>query len=165
MIFSPVSGQCGPGADYHESQGFGGNAAHYAKYGLSGHNGVDLATPVGTPLYAPCEGYVHYGDEGSVGYGKYATITSLPYVQDGTRRQVTLGHLSRFIAGMEGQFVHAGDLVGISGSTGDSTGPHVHITYKKLDAAGSVMDQGNGFHGAIDVAKYVEQWKVGNVIK
>ena len=162
MIFCPVSGTLGN--DYHISQKFGENPLFYKKYGLNGHNGTDVGIPSGTPLYAPCEGYVHYGDEGHVGYGKYVTITSLPYINDGTRRQVTLGHLSRFIQGMEGQLAHAGDLVGISGSTGDATGPHVHITYKKLDSNGNVLANDNGFHGAIDISPYIEQWIVGNII-
>ena len=85
-------------------------------------------------------------------------VTSLPYVQDGTRRQVTLGHLSRFIAGLDGQFVAAGDLVGISGESGDSIGAHVHMTYKKLDKDGKVLNENNGYHGAIDVGQYTQLW-------
>src|SRR5579862_7158834 len=109
MIFCPVAGELG--VDFHISQTFGVNASFYAKYGLAGHNGVDIGILTGTPLYAPCEGYVHYADEGSEGYGKYVMITSLPYCkpQDGGyARQVTLGHLSKFISGMEGKFVSAG---------------------------------------------------------
>lgn len=163
MIFSPLSGT--EGIEYHESQGFGANPARYAKYGLDGHNGFDLATPVGTPVYSPIDGYVHYADEGSVGYGKFVTITSLPMTKDGIGRKFELGHLSRFIAGLEGQFVHMGDLVGLSGSTGDSTGPHVHVTPKQCDALGNTINKDNGFHGALDEARYTQQWIHDHVLR
>ncbi len=126
--------------------------------GFKGHNGCDLRCAMGTPLYSPCEGYAHFGDEGKIGYGKFVKITSLPYMSDGTRREVTLGHMSRPLNQLEGQFVHAGDLIGYSGATGDATGPHVHITYKKLNAQGAIMDSSNGYNGAIDVTSNILLW-------
>ena len=162
MIFAPIPGQAG--INWRLTQKFGGNHDYYQKYGLAGHNGHDIGTPVGTNLYSPIEGYVHYGDEGKIGYGKFVTITSLPYLEDGSRRQLTIGHLSHFVAGLEGKYVAAGDLVAISGNTGDSTGPHIHITYKKLDKDGKTLNRDNGFHGALDVGQYIQLWQRGNVL-
>ncbi len=142
MIFSPLSGKVPH--DYHVTQVFGVNADRYAKYGFKGHNGIDLSCKVGTPLYAPDEGYAVIGDEGSLGYGKFIYINSLPYNNEGECRQITLGHLSSHLV-QTGTFVHAGDLIGYSGATGDATGPHVHITYKKL--AGGLVLNNESIHG------------------
>lgn len=135
------------------SQWFGENAAYYAKYGMKGHNGIDFAVPVGTPVYAPHEGFVTLKDNGKLGYGKHVVILSLEY-KPNICRESTLAHLSKF-AVQPGAFVSAGDLVGYSGNTGDSTGPHTHWTYCLEDAHGGILNYGNGFHGAIDLAPLV----------
>ena len=155
MIFSPL-----PGTPVI-TQPFGVNAAKYKKYNLGGHNGIDFRCRVGTALYAPCEGYIHYGNEGDIGYGKYIKITSLPYNKEGIGREITFGHLSSYVGPLEGHYVAAGDIVAYSGNTGDSTGPHLHMTYKKIQN-GKELDYNNGFHGAIDVSPYIQLWNLGN---
>ena len=149
MIISPISG------NVVITQWFGERPSYYAKYGLKAHNGVDLRAAVGTPVLAPFDGYISYADEGSIGYGKYVTIISDPMGEKQERRRVDIGHLSRFMAGLAGKFVFAGDVIGISGNTGDSTGAHVHITYKKLDKNANVINYNNGYKGAIDVSQYI----------
>lgn len=162
MIFSPLSGLLDK--DYRITQEFGVNPKYYVKYGLRGHNGCDLSAYIGTQLFAPFDGYVQYADEGKIGYGKYATIISDVIGINRQRRRVDLGHLSRFMNLSNGSFIHQGDPVGISGNSGDSTGPHVHITYKVLDADGKVLDYNNGYHGAIDISPYIQTWVVGQTI-
>lgn len=151
MFFTPLSGTIGN--DFIMSQGFGGNAPRYRKYGLAGHNGIDLAVPIGTTLYAPHDGYLHAGNEGKTGYGMYVSIVSDPIDGDHHRERSDLAHLSAFLV-PQGTFVHKGDPVALSGNSGDSTGPHVHWTFKKLDRDGNTLAKNNGFKGALSVANY-----------
>ncbi len=84
------------------------------------HNGLDIATPHGTPVGAACGGRVTAAGWMG-GYGK-AVIISHP---NGFR--TLYGHLSR-ISVSKGQRVEAGRIIGRAGSTGNSTGPHLHFT-------------------------------------
>lgn len=83
-----------------------------------GHKGIDLAAPTGTPVYAPADGIVSRASAFS-SYGLYISI------EHGGELQTRYGHLSRLNVA-EGQAVHKGDLIGFVGSTGRSTGPHLH---------------------------------------
>jgi len=145
------------------TQWFGENAPFYAKYGLKGHSGIDFAIPVDTPICAPHEGYISQKDNGVIGYGKHVQITSLPYKNDGTCRRSTLAHLSRFYA-KPGSFVSAGDLIGYSGNTGDSTGPHLHWDYRLVDRFGNTINYNNGYNGCIDLAPLVNGQRKSPVI-
>ena len=82
------------------------------------HSGVDLAAPAGTPIAATGDGVVSFADW-SGGYGL------LVAVDHGGGMQTRYGHMSR-IAVSPGQRVRTGDVLGFVGSTGLSTGPHVH---------------------------------------
>lgn len=96
------------------------------------HTGVDVGIPVGTPLYAPEGGIVSrvvdYGDA-SLGKGVFVRT------RDG--HQYILGHLSE-VKVHEGERVHAGDLLALSGNTGNSKGPHIH--FGLLNKAGAFVD-------------------------
>ncbi|HXA29104.1 MAG TPA: M23 family metallopeptidase [Candidatus Angelobacter sp.] len=90
------------------------------------HTGLDLGAPLDTPLHAAADGVVLLAaasvdkDGKLVGYGNYVVIAH----PDGF---VTLyGHLDT-IAVKAGQVVHQGEIIGQEGSTGWSTGPHVHF--------------------------------------
>lgn len=84
------------------------------------HTGIDIAIPEGTPLYAPFDGTISkVGNEPS-GYGNYVEITS----EDGFT--VKYAHMST-VQVVQGQSVLKSDTVGLSGNTGASTGPHVHV--------------------------------------
>lgn len=84
----------------------------------AGHKGIDLAAPMGTPVYAPADGVVSRASAFS-SYGLYISI------EHGGELQTRYGHLSRLNVA-DGQVVHKGDLIGFVGSTGRSTGPHLH---------------------------------------
>ena len=89
--------------------------------GIHGHNGIDIAAPVGTPLYAAAEGKViiaRYGWNG--GYGNYVVINH----PNGT--QTLYGHASSLNVS-EGQYVKQGQVIAKMGNTGRSTGSHVHF--------------------------------------
>ncbi|MFC0203571.1 M23 family metallopeptidase [Novosphingobium soli] len=86
--------------------------------GRRGHKGVDLAAPVGTPIYATADGTVSRASWFS-GYGLFVSL------EHGGEMQTRYGHMSRLNVA-EGQRVHKGDIIGFVGSTGNSTGPHLH---------------------------------------
>jgi murein DD-endopeptidase MepM/ murein hydrolase activator NlpD len=83
------------------------------------HAGIDLAGPSGTPIYATADGIVGRSEWNNGGYG------NLVEIDHGQGIQTRYGHLSQRIA-TPGQRVHRGDLIGLMGSTGRSTGSHLH---------------------------------------
>jgi murein DD-endopeptidase MepM/ murein hydrolase activator NlpD len=84
------------------------------------HTGIDLATPFGRPVYAAADGVVVAATRSSEGYGDHVIIAH----DDHT---FTLyGHLESF-AVHPGDRVKQGQLIGLVGSTGNSTGPHTHF--------------------------------------
>jgi murein DD-endopeptidase MepM/ murein hydrolase activator NlpD len=90
------------------------------------HTGIDLAVPLGTPVFAAADGVVvlarPMADTGGllVGYGNYVIV------QHDAGLKTLYGHLLA-IGVKEGDVVHRGQLVGLVGSTGNSTGPHTHF--------------------------------------
>ncbi|HYI64881.1 MAG TPA: M23 family metallopeptidase [Allosphingosinicella sp.] len=83
------------------------------------HAGIDLSGPLGTPIYATADGVVGRSEWNSGGYG------NLVEIDHGQGIQTRYGHLSRLIA-RPGQRVRRGELIGLMGSTGRSTGSHLH---------------------------------------
>jgi murein DD-endopeptidase MepM/ murein hydrolase activator NlpD len=105
--------------------------APYGKYPTSGkpHYGIDYGCPQGTKLYACTSGtvvcqtivdYNTYNSEVKGSYGKYIIL----HADDGNR--IYYAHLSGFNV-RTGQRVTKGDLIGYSGNTGNSSGPHLHF--------------------------------------
>lgn len=85
------------------------------------HTGVDLAAPSGTPIYASGDGVISYYRWQS-GYGNKIEI------QHVNGYETAYGHLSRYVDGLGvGSKVRQGQLIGYVGSTGQSTGPHLHF--------------------------------------
>ena len=84
------------------------------------HNGVDLANDQGTPIYAVCSGTVTVATYGST-YGWYVTINH------GDGFSSLYAHMTNYIVS-KGQYVQKGQLIGYMGSTGRSTGPHLHFS-------------------------------------
>lgn len=85
------------------------------------HKGIDYAAPTGTPIYAPADGRVASASRDS-GYGNVVRLAH-------SKGITTLyAHMSRFAPGMKsGKTVKAGEVIGYVGSTGRSTGPHLHM--------------------------------------
>ena len=94
------------------------------KHPISGfnkmHKGVDFAAPIGTPIYAGGNGVIEYvGRNG--GYGKYIRI------RHNNGYKTAYAHLSNYKKGIsKGVRVNQGEIIGYVGSTGNSTGPHLH---------------------------------------
>lgn len=90
--------------------------------GLHGANGVDIGCPIGTAIHAAASGSVLIAkqDGWNGGFGKYVVINH----PNGT--QTLYGHMSR-VDVVPGQTVSQGDIIGAVGSSGRSTGPHLHF--------------------------------------
>lgn len=100
-----------------------GMRAHPVLGGYRMHSGVDLAAPTGTPVSAPGAGVVTFADW-SGGYGLLVTV------DHGNGMQTRFAHLSRLKVS-PGQKVERGQLLGLVGSTGRSTGPHLHYEMRQ----------------------------------
>ena len=88
------------------------------------HTGVDLAARSGTPIYAAGDGVIEYYKWAS-GYGNKVEIRHVNGYETG------YGHMSRYVDGLGvGDRVRQGQLIGYVGSTGQSTGPHLHFEIK-----------------------------------
>lgn len=87
------------------------------------HTGTDMACPTGTPILAAMSGRVSYTGLSRV-YGNYVII------EHGNGYQTLYAHMSKIIA-TKGQWVSQGTRIGLVGSTGQSTGPHLHFTVYK----------------------------------
>ena len=109
------------------SQGFGCNSYWFEQYEPSCpyphriHTGLDIAGPWGTPIIAADTGVIYFYP-GYYGYGNYVIIIH------GHGYSTLYGHLSSFARGLHsGQIVARGTLIALEGSTGNSTGPHLHF--------------------------------------
>jgi len=89
------------------------------EFGAHGHPGIDIAAPNATPIAAAKAGTVVFSGPND-GYGNYVCI------DHGGGLSTCYAHQSRIAAG-EGQKVSQGEIIGFEGSTGNSTGPHLHF--------------------------------------
>ena len=96
---------------------------------------MDLAAPSGTPIVATMDGTV----AAAGWHGGYGLLVSLDNVEG---LETRYGHLSR-LAVSEGQQVHKGDVIGYVGSTGNSTGPHLHY---EIRVGGQAIDPARYLH-------------------
>lgn len=107
-----------------------GNRIHPVTRQQRFHNGIDLAVPVGTQVRCPMDG----------------TISNVFFSQDGGNQvlikhsngyQTGFAHLSKTLV-KKGQKVKRGQVIALSGNTGRSTGPHVHLTLR--NSSGTLID-------------------------
>lgn len=87
-------------------------------HGARMHAGVDLRGPIGTPIYATADGYVGRAERAG-GYG------NLVELEHGKGLQTRYGHLSKILVN-PGDRIRRGQLIALMGSTGRSTGSHLH---------------------------------------
>jgi len=134
-----------------ESQGFGADVPYYSDpkvwpHPTNGHPGIDWPCHIGTPLYAPCDGTVsQLATDFRVGAGFGAGVILDP----GDGSEIMLWHFSRIDVSL-GQKVARGQQVGLSGNSGVTSGPHVHLEYRPAP-----IQVGNGFWGAVDPTPYM----------
>ena len=115
------------------TQRFGENPRFYNKFGLPGHEGVDIRAPEGSEIYAAADGLVTdvrmdgFSDPLLKPYGNQVRI------QHAGGYQTIYAHLSEVVV-MRGQIVKAGQLIGLAGKTGNSSGAHLHLSLKRQGA-------------------------------
>jgi murein DD-endopeptidase MepM/ murein hydrolase activator NlpD len=88
------------------------------------HAGLDFAAPQGTPIYATANGVVSFAGNAGNGYGNHVIINH------GFNYETLYGHMVR-VKAQTGQRVTRGEVIGWVGSTGKSTGPHLHYEVHK----------------------------------
>ena len=137
------------------TQKFGENAVDYSP--MNGHEGIDIACPVGTPVHSAAtnpgivvdrEGNGH--TEREKFYGKYLLIEYPPCKEFPNGFYLMYAHLKRAIVYMGNQ-IGVGQYIGETGNTGRSTGPHLHWHFQPKPV---VRD--NGYGGCIDFFNFVD---------
>ncbi len=124
-----------------------GMRVHPVLGGLRAHKGIDIAAPIGTPIRATADGVVGMADWNG-GYGLYVAL------DHGGNMETRYGHMSR-IAVASGQQVRKGDIIGYVGSTGRSTGPHLHYEVRVAGEAVNPLMYMPGSQGSASRASYV----------
>ena len=162
--FNLLSFNKGPVTQY-----FGENPTLYARFGMKGHNGIDLVRPHGSPLYAIEDGEVVDVKNDPAGFGRHLRIIA-------GDNEWTYGHCHEIFVKI-GQQVKAGETIATMGNTGfvvsgatpfwrvnPYAGTHLHLGLRKIKRsrkgwsyAGSklkfeVLNHGNGYKGSIDPA-------------
>ena len=126
------------------------------------HQGIDFAAGTGTPVVAPADGVVVEARRWG-GYGNWLRIRHSNGLETG------YGHLSRYASGMRaGQRVRQGQVVAYVGSTGASTGPHLHYEIwrggRRINPAGVRTTEGTVLSGADLVAFRAEKARIDRII-
>jgi len=125
VLGSPLLGGMSSSGAYFDSPGYFMEPIALGEYhktqGLHGHNAIDLGAPKGTPIMAAAAGEVIISRMGwNGGYGNYIVI------QHNNNTQTVYGHASKLLVS-EGDMVAQGQTIALVGSTGESTGPHLHV--------------------------------------
>lgn len=116
--------------------------ASYAKFGWIGHNGYDYGLPTGTPVVAANSGTIYSAFDSGAGNYIFVSQPNLETVyMHLSRRDVTTG-----------QTVSEGQQIGLSGNTGNSTGPHLHFGTRPIP-----YNRNNGFEGYVDPNNYLKK--------
>jgi len=126
------------------------------------HTGLDWAAPLGSPIYAAGNGAVEKAGWES-GYGKYIRL------KHNYGYETAYGHMTAFARGIEpGVKVRQGQLIGYVGSTGHSTGPHVHyeilVNGRFVDPMRIKLPRGRVLDGAVLASFERERDKVDNMM-
>lgn len=126
------------------------------------HQGIDFAAGTGTPVVAPADGVVVEARRWG-GYGNWLRIRHSNGLESG------YGHLSRYASGIRaGQRVSQGQVVAYVGSTGASTGPHLHYEIwrggQRINPAGIRTTEGTILSGADLAAFRAEKARIDRII-
>lgn len=131
------------------SQGFGGNAEYYKQYGQNGHNGLDLATSAGQPVFAADDGTVAFEGWGQ-NHSWMGTPAGICVLINHGGSYAGYAHLQDTVVS-KGQAVSKGQLIGHVGATGAATGPHLHFEMLPLSP-----NFKNGYAGRINPMSYID---------
>ena len=118
----------------------------YVEMGMDGHNGIDFTLPIGTKLIAVSDGKVTEVISENKGYGNHMRLHCF---QGDIKFEVLYAHCSKFLV-KQGESVFKGQPIAGSGSTGFSSGPHLHFGLRILGEQGNVINHNNGYFGSIN---------------
>jgi murein DD-endopeptidase MepM/ murein hydrolase activator NlpD len=139
-----TSGSCGSRKIIHPLGGKGINTSGWRTSSRPSHAGIDIAAPTGTPIRAAACGVISYLGWAS-GYGNYVCVKHT------SSFTTCYAHLSRFSNKRVGDMVNQGRIIGYVGSTGRSTGPHLHFETRTAlwgrDMNPRLFLQGRAFSG------------------
>lgn len=144
--------------DFPITQYFGQRPEYYKQFGFAGHEGVDWGTPTGTKILAPFDGKILQDNDPKNGaYGNYIVVWD--YKQ---KCAVWGAHLDENFVSI-GDMVKKGQVIGKTGSSGNTSGPHYHLNFCETDGNGMRMNQNNGFKGFLNVLDpNLVEWNLGN---
>jgi murein DD-endopeptidase MepM/ murein hydrolase activator NlpD len=111
--------------DYPITRTFGQFPEFYKQFGFAGHEGQDWAAPEGTPVQSCKQAKVTE----AVNSGPYGVHIRTVSTDNGQTVELVYAHLSKLLVTV-GQTVQPGQIIGATGNTGNSTGPHLHLTVK-----------------------------------
>lgn len=141
--------------DFQVTQVFGGNYDEYKRFGLAGHNGIDLIPSSSDwSIFSLEGGIVTYAAFDNGGFGNMVKV----YNRE-TGHVWLYAHLAGFNI-KAGDLLQKGDRIGTMGNTGNSTGPHLHLGLKLVTAEGTVLNNNNGYFGAVDPLLYLRKTSV-----
>lgn len=127
----------------HMASGYGYRSDPFTKI-KKFHSGMDFSVDIGTPIYATGDGRVTRANNQLSGYG------NLIEIEHGYGYQTRYAHLSKYNV-TQGQTIKRGDIIGYAGSTGRSSGPHLHyeVHYK-----GNPVNPLNYYYGDISAKEF-----------
>ena len=138
---------------------FGADPTYYKNLGQNGHPGNDFECPIGTPVYAPCDGSAFYTSDSLGGDGLYIRTPDSP----SPTHNIILWHMippgdpnyPYQIPTAPGTVtdVKAGQLLGYTGNSGfprESSGPHLHLGVMPIGKNELALSPNNGFMGCVD---------------
>ena len=146
---------------YKITQVFANNPDYYGQWGFKAHEGLDLI-PLDSDwtIYSMEDGVVVQDvDSPRDNYGKYCVIWNKE-----NKRAFWYCHMDSNVISI-GQSVKAGDKLGKMGSTGNSSGAHLHLGLRKSDSNGSAVNLNNGFKGFIDPLPLLGELNKENTIQ
>lgn len=146
--------------NFPAGQKFGARPEYYKQFGFAGHEGVDWPMPEGTPIVSATDGVVvrDIDDPKSGGYGVYVVVwdksqNCATYYCHLTKNEVVTG-----------QSVIKGQLLGYAGSTGNSTGSHLHFNLCRTNDRGERINTDNGYKGFINpLDGRIVEWEIKNL--
>lgn len=116
------------------------------------HTGMDFTAPIGTEVYATGNGVVSKVENDGRGYGNNIMINH------GYGYETLYGHMSKFKVRV-GQKINRGDLIGYSGNSGSSTGPHVHYEVRKN---GTPVNPVNFYYNDLSPEEYEKMLEISS---
>lgn len=116
-LYWPVEGVISSGYGFRHAPDRPGNEFH---------TGIDIATPTGAAVRAIADGTVRFAGTA----GNYGNLIILRHKDADGSYETYYGHLESIYVLRAGEIVQAGQIIGLVGSTGRSTGPHLHFEYR-----------------------------------